>query len=78
MHLLCECSEVLPIWEQTYSLIKQIDPGCEPILTTETILFNRIVDSKFHVANFVCLIVKQYIYAQKVSWEHVIILCVKK
>ena len=32
-------------------------------LTTETIIFNIVTDQTFHILNFICLFVKQYIYA---------------
>ena len=64
MHLMSSCSEVSLLWQQVKIWIEenfktQID------LNPTKIIFNRLVQPKKHIANFICLLTKQYIYRQK-------------
>ena len=64
LHLLAHCPEVEGLWN---SYIQYIDTkyGVKPICTPTNIILNRVVKKKNHVANFLCLIVKYYIYSQR-------------
>ena len=63
LHLFCTCTKVKELWaqvaeyiEQKYSILVKLHSGA--------IIFNKLAKGN-HVANFLCLIVKQYIYSQK-------------
>ena len=64
IHLMCECGVVRELWRklQEYCTNKY---NVQPKIVNELIVFNRLVEPKYHVINFICLITKQYIYAQK-------------
>ena len=64
-HLLVECPHVHMIWQSVFKFIAE-EYG--PVrINTETcnIIMNNIVESKCSIANFICLISKQYIYSQR-------------
>ena len=66
VHLLCQCTVVRELWNDLSSYIQ--DRFGQVVLTfeAENILLNRICPyGRNHVANFICLITKQYIYSQR-------------
>ena len=66
VHLLCECAQIKELWGKVADLIHNIDPICKLEINPLNIIFDKIADCKTtHVANFICLITKQYIYAQR-------------
>ena len=63
-HLLCKCPIIVQLWEQVASFIQQTYQV--PVnLSSSAIIFNKIVTNRKHVANFLGLITKQYVYSQK-------------
>ena len=65
-HLLAQCPKVIQLWfqlkdylQEKFSITIEID--------TKKIILNRIYDKKYHVANFICLVTKQFIYKQRWS-----------
>ena len=69
VHLFIECPIIRQIWVEfkDYILGRY---GFHCMIDVESIIFNRVID-KFHVANFMCLIVKQYIYRQRCLRESI-------
>ena len=63
-HLFWECELVRKIWEQIERDI-QSRYQIPVVLNAQNVIFNTITEQEYHVANFICLIVKQYIYRQK-------------
>ena len=64
-HLLFECKYVQSLWTQLVEFLQQ--NYCNQILnlSISTVIFNKMVDIKGHVVNFVCLIAKQYVYRKR-------------
>ena len=66
IHLLVECEKVKSLWESVKEYIGQRFPGVKVVLTPTNILMNTICqDNKAHVVNFLCLLVKQFVYRQR-------------
>ena len=64
LHVLVGCKEVKNLWAAVEKyLIEKFNVKLH--LSEVNIILNRIVQPKYHVANFICLIIKQYIYSQK-------------
>ena len=59
------CPQVVQFWEEFFQYISTRYKNQEVFKEERNILFNEIVQPKRHVANFLCLVTKQYIYAQK-------------
>ena len=65
-HLFFECQMVRQLWEKVADYIRNTYPGKDvPELCIKKILLNKIVSQTKHVANFICLLTKQYIYKQR-------------
>ena len=67
-HLLWECHCIQKIWTQTKAYIDSwLDPEQQRVLEYNdiTIFLNLVHPKAGHISNFIVLIVKQYIYAQK-------------
>ena len=66
-HLLIECHVVKELWKKIFEFIQKEYNVSEICIDTPAILFNKIVNKQGqkHVANFICLVTKQYIYSQK-------------
>ena len=64
-HMFCECVCVIPLWQNLLAFIQQEYgvKGCN--ISNENIIFNRICDKKCNIANFLCLVTKQFIYSQR-------------
>ena len=70
-HLLCDCDEIQSLWEDFGRYILE-EYNVKVNLQPQNILFNRVEKNQNSVVNFLCLIVKQYIYRQKCQskWMH--------
>ena len=76
MHMLILCEKVQPLWQWLQNHIaRKFELTC--VLTVENIIFNRIVEAK-HVANFLCLITKYYIYQSKCANNNVNVYTLEK
>ena len=64
-HLLWFCPCVQPIWERIFRLLQEEYAIYNLKITVENILINCIETRRNSIANFLCLIVKQYIYSQR-------------
>ena len=67
-HLFWNCSIVQKLWEEVREYInKRFNQSGKltVILDVKRVILNRVVERKQHVANFVCLLTKYYIYSQK-------------
>ena len=60
-----ECQEVKILWCEFEKYVKSKFQVQEIEMTPRNIIFNSIVKGKTNVVNFLCLVVKQYIYAQR-------------
>ena len=69
IHLFFMCNHVNQLWEWVKEFGQQL--GEEVHLEKRNIIFNRIANNPQHVINFVCLIVKQYIYKQRCLGERI-------
>ena len=63
-HLFFECYTIQELWRSISDLIMDLFKG-SPNVTMKSIMFNSILDDRSHVANLICLLVKQYIYHQR-------------
>ena len=70
-HLMFECEKVRQLWERVFDYIDQTYGQQEWNINTVTIIFNRVVERKNHIANFICLFTKQFIYRQRCLGEHI-------
>ena len=65
LHLIYYCPVVQELWAQMVQWIKEQFGIQEVLITVDTVVLNRIVENPRSVANFICLLVKHYLYAQK-------------
>ena len=64
IHMFCDCWAIQDIWHQFKEYV--LDRfNTEVSLRRDHILFNRVTKGKGNVANFLCLVTKQYIYKQR-------------
>ena len=66
-HLFFDCPKIAEIWRKTQEYLQQkmnIDTN-ELQFTVRTIMLNIVHENRFHIANFIVLIVKQHIHACK-------------
>ena len=63
-HLFFECYTIQELWRSISDLIMDLFK-VSPNVTMKSIMFNSILDDRSHVANLICLLVKQYIYRQR-------------
>ena len=63
-HLFYECTEVKPMWGVISDLATSM---CDVVFNfnKENVLLNNVIDNICHVVNFLCLILKQYIYRKR-------------
>ena len=71
-HLMFFCLEVQGLWKNVKKYLDRL--CCETFFTLETVMWNRIHKSAKNIANFVCLLIKHYIYVQRcgekeLSWH---------
>ena len=64
MHLFCRCTEVQDLWKKVFSYCRE-QFNIELQFNEEAVIFNNLVKNKLSAVNFVCLVVKQYIYRQR-------------
>ena len=64
IHLFVECKKVKELWSKIAQFVT-IRYGIVPKIDATSIIFNRFHQRKTHVANFIWLLVKQFIYRQK-------------
>ena len=65
VHLFTQCPKAIELWDQVKLLLHQKYNIQEIDLSPRNIIWNTIVKSKASVGNFICLITKQFIYAQR-------------
>ena len=64
-HLFCDCQVTRTLWSQISEYLKNEFKIRTVSLAPENIVLNSIVVPRKSVGNFVCLVTKQYIYAQR-------------
>ena len=64
LHLLCTCKKAQNIWKEVSIYIQQRFET-QTNLTPKQIILNKIAEPSGHVANFICLLTKQYIYSHR-------------
>ena len=69
VHLLCECTQVLPLWERIFKFIEETYKEGVTANDKGSIITNSICEKKNGIGNLICLITKQYIYRQKCLGE---------
>ena len=66
LHLFCGCDMVKALWVEVREIINIYDNSAPPIIFDPfNILCNTIHAKPTHIANFICLLTKQYIYKQR-------------
>ena len=63
-HLFSTCPVVRELWKSVELYLLKRFNGIKLEMTTKNIILNTIVSGK-HVANFICLVTKQFIYKQR-------------
>ena len=71
VHLMCNCEIIKAIWNQVALYIKERFDVKRINISTKSIIMNQLVQQKGHAANFICLIVKQYIYSTRCQGKSV-------
>ena len=71
-HLFYECSMVKNLWTQVIAYLKDTFDISGLHLTAAKVIFNTIVEQKHHVANFICLVTKQFIYRRRCQKEQLV------
>ena len=65
VHLFITCSEVRKIWLEMEIFMEAFSKA-KIHFDVDTVMVNRLIDSpKGHIKNFICLVIKQYIYRQR-------------
>ena len=64
-HLFVECPIIKELWRKIYVYIREEYCTTEISMSASNVIKNKLVEKKGHVINFICLISKQYIYAQR-------------
>ena len=64
-HLFVECDRVQVLWRETEQYIARRFKCQDMSFCAYNVLFDCIVPNKKHVANFICLLTKQFIYRQR-------------
>ena len=65
VHLFVMCPIVKSLWIKTEQFMTDSLPGPEIVFNPKTIIFNQFVDDAKNIKNFVCLLLKQYIYRKR-------------
>ena len=76
LHMMCKCPIVRALWNDVKILIENT-LHISICLSDTNIILNKLTSPKNHVVNFICLVVKQYIYRQKCLKENLNIQNVK-
>ena len=64
VHMFADCPVVQDLWLRVKDyILKRF--GVQVTMSKKLIIVNQIAEQKYGAVNFICLIVKQYIYAQK-------------
>ena len=63
-HLFFECTKVQIVWEEVKRICVSRNYD-EPELTVANVLLNQVAEDPQSVTNFICLAIKQYIYAHR-------------
>ena len=63
LHLLVYCEETAKLWIQMERFMDNYSKD-QINFSTETVIFNRLMDNPIHIKNTICLIIKQFIYKQ--------------
>ena len=64
-HLFWHCTIVKALWHKVNQYIQAQGYASNTQLSLKNIICNKIVPGKGHVANFICLLTKQFIYKQR-------------
>ena len=65
-HLMYTCPVVQILWGKIKEYVKsRYGRGVEMRLTLDGVLLNQIAPRRYRIVNFICLLVKQFIYAQR-------------
>ena len=65
-HLMYACPVIKDFWEDVCDFMRNKFPTQATVtLSIEKVITNQIVDEPTHLYNFICLLAKQYIYAQR-------------
>ena len=64
-HLMSLCPHVRILWQELTRYVQGRYGQIEMEISTEAIIANRITGKVNHIVNFMCLLLKQYIYSQK-------------
>ena len=65
LHLFCFCPQVGELWNRVATYLMEKFNLENVSLEPKNIIFNRITPRKNHIANFICLITKHFIYVQR-------------
>ena len=65
IHLLYYCPEIKKLWEQIFIYIKERFNVSKLEISAATVINNKLIKGNPSAVNFVCLVVKQYIYRQR-------------
>ena len=65
VHLLYECPLVYPLWEEFATFIKKDFKVEVTELSAKLIITNQLMPRKGSIVNFLCLVLKQYVYAKR-------------
>ena len=64
-HFYWECETIQNMWQWLIDTCKKLDPEVELTLTYKNIILNSLSKKPSHVANFLLLVYKQYVYAAR-------------
>ena len=64
IHLLYTCQQANTLWQEVAQYV-QNKYNIQMIINPRTVILNRVAENVYHIANFICLVTKQYIYSQR-------------
>ena len=65
IHLFCKCPVTNLLWQEVWKLVKERFKQTTINTCELNVMMNTVHQNPNHVINFICLVTKQYIYAQK-------------
>ena len=70
-HLFYECTHIRYLWQKVEEFLLEYNES-QIELNVQNIIFNRIAKPKNNVKNFICLLLKQYVYQCRCKGEPII------
>ena len=71
LHMFVECKEITPVWAELNQYLCDKYSLHNINMSSKCVILNQLVEPKYHVVNFICLLLKQYIYRKRCLKEKI-------